>query len=127
MLNKIEQMNRQSAVTTVKMMDDVLGGAKVKQADSLKNNFKTLVKEKDKELQQKGLRKAAQDLESLFVSMIFKQMRSSVPKDKLTGGSGREQEIFTSMFDDEIAKTIANGKGIGFANAIERQLSKKAI
>lgn len=127
MLNKIEQMNRQSAVTTVQMLDDVLGGAKVKQADSLKSNFKTLVKEKDRELQQKGLRKAAQDLESLFVSMIFKQMRSSVPKDKLTGGSGREQEIFTSMFDDEIAKTIANGKGIGFANAIERQLSKKAI
>lgn len=148
MLNKIEQVNRQSAATQVRMLDDLLNGAKqkpvellkektikniemqkekVKPLESIKGGFKSLLQQKNKDEQQKDLRKAAEGLESLFLSMLFKQMRSSVQKNKLTAGGGREEEIFTSMFDDEIAKNISSSKGIGFADAIMRQLSKKAI
>lgn len=148
MLNKIEQVNRQSAVTSIRMLEDMLSGAKQKSVellkenspkkieihkekvnplDSVKSSFKSLLQQKNKDEQQKELRKAAEGLESLFLSMLFKQMRSSIQKNKLTAGGGREEEIFTNMFDDEIAKNISSSKGIGFADAIMRQLSKKAI
>lgn len=137
MLKSIEQVNRQSAGVPTHLLDQLLGAARkesVNRKDSAKNrdvesissNFKKLVQEKDKEAQKKELHKASQDLESMFVSMILKQMRSSIPKNSLTG-NGREQEIYTTMFDEEIAKAISHGKGIGFASFIEKQLSKKAI
>lgn len=151
MLSKIEQVNRQSSATSVKMLEDMLSGAKskpksieflkeqsipkkiemqnekFKPIESIKGSFKALLQQKNKEEDKKELRKAAEGLESLFISMLFKQMRSSVQKNKLTAGGGREEEIYTSMFDDEIAKNVSSGKGIGFADAIMRQLSKKGV
>lgn len=71
------------------------------------------------------LMKACQELESVFLEELLKEMRRTVPKDDLFGG-GRGEEVFQSMFDQEIAKAMAARGGIGLAEILYRQLSRQS-
>lgn len=70
------------------------------------------------------LKKACNDFEAIFIKQMLTTMRKSVPKGGLFGG-GYEQEMFQSMQDDELAKSIAHGKGMGIAEALYNQVSGK--
>lgn len=74
--------------------------------------------------EQKKLRKAASDLEGLFVSQMFKAMRATVPTDEgiVSGGSG--EEIFTGLMDEHLAAETPSHWGGGISEALYRQLSK---
>ena len=74
--------------------------------------------------EQKKLRKAAADLEGLFVSQMFKAMRATVPTDEgiVSGGSG--EEIFTGLMDEHLAAETPSHWGGGISEALYRQLSK---
>lgn len=74
--------------------------------------------------EQKKLRKAASDLEGLFVSQMFKAMRATVPSDEgiVSGGSG--EEIFTGLMDEHLAAETPSHWGGGISEALYRQLSK---
>ncbi|MDI6638658.1 MAG: rod-binding protein [Bacillota bacterium] len=72
------------------------------------------------------LRKACEELESVFLEQLLKEMRRTVPKDDLFGG-GRGEDVFQSMFDQEIAKKMAGRGGIGLAEILVRQLSRQAV
>jgi flagellar protein FlgJ len=72
----------------------------------------------------KELKKISQDFESLFVGMMLKSMRSTVPEDKLTGG-GRAEETFRSMLDQEYATAAARRGGIGIATMVEKELLRR--
>jgi len=71
---------------------------------------------------------ASRDLESLFVYMLLKEMRKTVPETKFMHG-GRGEEIFRDMLDEELSKKIsaAPGDGIGIAKVLYEQLSKPTI
>jgi peptidoglycan hydrolase FlgJ len=73
---------------------------------------------------QKKLRKAAADLEGLFVSQLFRAMRETVPKNEgfVSGGSG--EEIFTGLMDEHIAAETPRHWGGGISEALYRQLSR---
>ena len=73
---------------------------------------------------QKKLRKAAADLEGLFVSQLFRAMRETVPKNEgiVSGGSG--EEIFTGLMDEHIAAETPSHWGGGISEALYRQLSR---
>ena len=73
---------------------------------------------------QKKLRKAAADLEGLFVAQMFKAMRETVPQDEgiVSGGSG--EEIFTGLMDEHLAAETPTHWGGGISEALYRQLSK---
>lgn len=73
---------------------------------------------------QKKLRKAAADLEGLFVAQMFKAMRDTVPKDDgiVSGGSG--EDIFTGLMDEHLAAETPSHWGGGISEALYRQLSK---
>lgn len=70
------------------------------------------------------LRKAAADLEGLFVSQLFRAMRETVPKNEgfTSGGSG--EEIFTGLMDEHIAAETPRHWGGGISEALYRQLSR---
>lgn len=70
------------------------------------------------------LKKISQDFESLFVGMMLKSMRATVPEDKLTGG-GRAEETFRSMLDQEYATAAARRGGIGIATMVEKELLRR--
>lgn len=72
---------------------------------------------------QEGLKAAAQQFETLFLQMVMKSMRDSVPQD---GPLNSEQSRFyTGMLDQQLAQNLSTrGNGIGFARLIEQQLGK---
>jgi flagellar protein FlgJ len=66
--------------------------------------------------------KVAQQFEGLFLSMMLKNMRSALP-----GGdplASDQVKMVTSMYDDQIAQSMASGKGVGLAAALEKQLNR---
>jgi len=70
------------------------------------------------------LKKACTDLEALFIHQIFKSMRQTIPKTGLLGG-GSEEEIFQSLFDQELSRSLAQRKGMGLGQMIYRQMTRQ--
>ena len=67
------------------------------------------------------LKQACEDFESIFVDFMLQQMRQTVPQSDLFGG-GRAEQLYTSMMDSELAKSISRQRGLGLADQMYRQL-----
>jgi|GEM_PF-1115452 flagellar protein FlgJ len=74
---------------------------------------------------QAKLRKACQDFEAVFIGQIWKQMRSSVPKDGML--HSKEEENYLSMFDQELSVKMAGSGGIGLADMLYANLSERLV
>lgn len=74
--------------------------------------------------QDKRLKEACKDFEALFLSIVLKQMRKTVPKSELFGSDPAE-ETFQEMMDDEIGKAAAKTSSIGIADMLYRQLTSE--
>jgi flagellar protein FlgJ len=68
------------------------------------------------------LEKAACEFEGLFMDIVMKSMRDTVPESDVMGDS-KKVAFFQSMLDSEYAKEMSKQGKIGLANAIVRQLS----
>ncbi len=70
------------------------------------------------------LKKACQELESVFLYQMIRAMRSTVPKggliDKGFGG-----EVFESMLDEEFARQMAMTGSTGIADLLFSQLNTR--
>ncbi|NLC20531.1 MAG: flagellar assembly peptidoglycan hydrolase FlgJ [Halomonadaceae bacterium] len=66
-----------------------------------------------------GLRGAAQQFEALFLQMMLKSMRDTVPSGGLL--DSQQGEFYQSMLDQQWAQTMA-GRGIGLADHLVAQL-----
>ena len=69
------------------------------------------------------LKEACQGFESIFLQRIWEQMRKSVGKEGYL--HSRDEESYQSMFDQELAKKMAEAGGIGLADMLQEQLSVK--
>ncbi len=72
------------------------------------------------------LKKVCQDFEAMFINMILKEMRKSVPKQGILHG-GLQEDIYISMFDQKMAEKIAHGKGIGLWQNLYKKLADKML
>jgi len=72
-----------------------------------------------------ALKRVCQEMESLFINQLLKQMRRTIPKDGLFGKSNAE-DMFTAMHDTELSRVVAGGGGIGLARMLMAQLAHKA-
>jgi len=68
------------------------------------------------------LEKACKDFESIFLYTLLKTMRQSLPK---TDGTGRSRDMYTSMGDLAVARSMAHGRGIGLGDMLFEQLRKR--
>jgi len=72
---------------------------------------------------QEGLKAAAQQFETLFLQMVMKSMRDSVPQDGLL--DSEQSRFYTGMLDQQLAQNLTTtGQGVGFARLIEQQLGR---
>jgi flagellar protein FlgJ len=71
------------------------------------------------------LRKVCQDFEAVFIGQIWKQMRSSVPKDGML--HSKEEESYLSMFDQELSVKMARSGGIGLSDMLYSTLSERLL
>lgn len=72
--------------------------------------------------QDKELKDACKGFEAMFLSMMYKEMRATVPENTLFGKSNAEK-IFEDMRDTELMKNVADSGGVGLADMMYRQLS----
>lgn len=70
--------------------------------------------------QAEAAKKLAQDFESLFVSMLIKQMRQSSTEDGMFPGDS--SDTLGGIFDMQMGQYIAQQGGIGLAESIEKAL-----
>ena len=69
------------------------------------------------------LKKACQEMESVFLNMLLKSMRSTIAKTEL-GGSTMQQDTMQSMFDMEMTRNMAAVGGAGIADMMYRSLTR---
>lgn len=68
------------------------------------------------------LKAAVADFEALFIQQMLKSMRDTIDKgDLFHGGSG--EEVYTSLLDTELSKSMAQAGGIGLSEMLLRELS----
>jgi Rod binding domain-containing protein len=70
------------------------------------------------------LMNACIEMESIFVSKMLKEMRNTLPKEKLIDGGFAEQ-IFEDMLYDEHALNISKTSNLGLAKMLYNELSNK--
>ena len=68
------------------------------------------------------LQKASEDFEALFIYFMLRSMRKTIVKSELLD-SGLGGEIYESLFDQELSRTIAHQTRLGIAEMIRNQLS----
>lgn len=69
----------------------------------------------DAEAEAKKLREACQGFEAMFLDIMFKSMRNTVPENTLFGESNGEK-IWHSMLDTELMQNVAKSGGVGIAD-----------
>ena len=83
-------------------------------------NFKKLL---NKEVEKKKLKEVAQQLESIFVNMMFKSMRKNINKHRLIKENPAEN-IFNDMLYQEYSLKLAKTSKFGLAEQIYQQYSQ---
>ncbi len=85
----------------------------------IENNLKAADSEDRK------LKDSCKDFEAIYIGLMLKSMRATVPEDSLFGSSN-QKEVFQSMFDQEIAKDIAHSKKpFGLGEMLYKKLSQQ--
>lgn len=84
------------------------------------NSTPALTTPEEKKMQEK-LKKACDDFSSLFVSMLWKEMRNTVPEDGLVQKSMAEK-VFQEMMDDKVSEGMAKNEGFSLSKSLYDQL-----
>ncbi len=69
------------------------------------------------------LRQACEKFEAVFISKLWKEMKSTVKKEGYL--HSKQEDQYMSMFDREFAEKMSKSGGIGLADMIYDQLSEK--
>ncbi|MBI3584558.1 MAG: rod-binding protein [Nitrospinae bacterium] len=75
---------------------------------------------------EKKLKKLTADFESVFLYYVLKTMRDTVPKSGFIDGKNGE-EIYRSMIDQEVAKSMADKRESGISDMLFKQLKKAGV
>jgi flagellar protein FlgJ len=69
------------------------------------------------------LRQACADFESIFVNYILRSARKTLPQQGLFHDT-HEGKIYESMMDEQMARSVARGRGLGLGELLYDQLKK---
>lgn len=74
-----------------------------------------------------ALKQACKDFESIFLSIMFKEMKKTIPENGLIEKS-TGTEIFEEMHIEELSKEVANtDEGLGIADMLYEQFKNGYI
>lgn len=85
-------------------------------------DFEKILDNAMKSQDQEKLKKACEDFEAIFVNMLLKSMKNTVDEGGLTKKS-HAREMFEGMLNEEMASSIAKGRGIGIAEILYNSLN----
>ena len=81
---------------------------------------------KAKSKQDAALKEACKGFEAMFLNMMYREMRATVPENDIIKKSNAIK-IFEDMRDTEMTKKIADGGGIGLGDLIYQQLAPTVL
>jgi Rod binding domain-containing protein len=81
----------------------------------------------DQQKQLAKLHEAAQQMESLFVDMLFKEMRKGAPATSLTGKTSNAEQTFGEMLDTKRAEELSKSGSLGIGAILEQQLRAAVV
>jgi peptidoglycan hydrolase FlgJ len=81
----------------------------------------------DQQAKLSKLHQAAQQMESLFVDMLFKEMRKSSPSTSLTGKVSNAEQTFSEMLDTKRAEELSKSGSLGIGKILEDQLRSAVL
>ena len=89
---------------------------------AISNDYQSLahLKKGAREQSPEAIKEVAKQFEALFVKMMLKSMRDTIPENELFGS--KAEKMYQDMYDKQLSAEISNGRGIGLARVIERQL-----
>jgi peptidoglycan hydrolase FlgJ len=70
-----------------------------------------------------ALKSAAKQFEGVFLNMMLKSMRDTVPQDG--PGNSQQTKMFQGMLDEQYASALSQGRGLGLADMIVRQFKAR--
>lgn len=70
-----------------------------------------------------ALKAVAQQFEGIFMNMMLKSMREATPKDGMF--DSEQGNLYTQLFDQQLAQKLSAGKGLGVADMLVKQLTPK--
>lgn len=79
------------------------------------------LKAQSTEKPKEALQEAAKQFEALFVSMMLKAMRDTLPEDGMFGSNSMKN--YQEMFDQQLSLDLSRNSGMGLSDLIARQLS----
>ncbi|MGB3366581.1 MAG: rod-binding protein [Acidaminobacteraceae bacterium] len=71
------------------------------------------------------LRDAAEQFESVFINMMLKTMRSTIPENQGYIEKSNASSTYESMLDEEMSKGMSKGGGFGLSDMIYKSLAKR--
>jgi hypothetical protein len=74
-----------------------------------------------------GLHSAAQQFESVFLNMLFKEMRKNAPPTSLTGKPSNADNIYADMLDEKRAESLSQTGSLGIGKMLEEQLKASVL
>jgi flagellar protein FlgJ len=69
-----------------------------------------------------NLHQAATQFEGVFLQMVMKSMRDTVPQESIFGKDSASEQTWQSMLDDEYSQQMSKSGGVGLAEQLERQM-----
>ncbi len=79
------------------------------------------LKIKDTKSKDSQLKELSKEFEAIFIDMVFKQMKKTVPKDGFLEESS-EREIWDELLTTEMSQKLSKSGGIGLADKLYKQL-----
>ncbi|ADH87012.1 rod-binding protein [Desulfurivibrio alkaliphilus] len=70
------------------------------------------------------LRQACAEFEAIILQKFLSMARQTGPQSDLLGG-GHAEEMYQSLHDQELARHLASGKGMGFGEMLYRQINQQ--
>jgi flagellar protein FlgJ len=76
------------------------------------------------EIDPEKLKKACTEFEALFIQEVLKFMRQTIPVSGISG-PGAGKEVYQSLLDQELGKSLAKKGGLRIGEMVYRQMLRK--
>ena len=117
-----EERSFQATLDDLQRKASVSGAASAASGQEAQGFVRTMT---DADAEAKKLREACEGFEAMFLSMMYKQMRATVPEGGLFGKKSNAMNIFEDMRDTELMNEVSKSGGIGIADMMYKQLTIK--
>lgn len=119
-------MEKINPITTIPAMEQVKQAQELKQLKVAGENLEKTAGNADTSEGASKLKDACVQFEAMFLDLMYKEMRKTVPEDSLLGDSNADN-ILRSMHDTEMTKNLAQAGGVGLADMLYRQIQKQDV